>query len=733
MENEDGFYDLNKIGQINLSFYDADYWTLLHQNYNSDNYILATMTYNGEVYDSVGVQFKGETSYLRPKQLGSSKFSFDIKIDEFVEDQAIDGYSTLNLNNAFEDDSFMREIIYGRLAGKHIPAPRGNFISLSLNGENWGLYTNIQQVNNDLLREWFPSNDGIRWRADSDFEPGEGGPGGQWGDGTAALNYLGEDIAEYQEYYKLKSTDVEYPWMYLVDVCRTLNAPGSSDYLENIGNLIDLDATLWFLATEILFSDDDSYVYKGKNDYSLFYEMETGLMQPLEIDGNSILSPMNLNWSPFYHVNEENYPLLNRLLVIPEVRQRYLAHVRTILTESFNEDAQALIESLRPFIADHVAEDPKSSTTFSQFNIGVNRLKNLIRDRKNIILNNAEVNVESPVLDHLNFSVNDEIGQIPGQEDEVLFSCNATHSQGIQQINLYICHGLRGKFKKYEMTKIDGRYVISLNDFNAGEYVRFYIEAIAGDVAGTRSYYPAGAEHLVKIFRVSAVSQNDFPVVINELMADNSNTIQDPAGKYEDWIELYNNHNDPVELSHYHLSDKTDNLTKWTFPEGTVIEGNDYLIIWADEDEEEAGLHANFKLSRSGEQLFLSDPEGVILDEVIFGPQTTDMSLARIPNGTGEFSIQHATFDQNNDGSTATQVIHNDQNWSIHPNPARQEIIFSHKNKDPLSTTAGIFDMTGRQCYSGEITTGATLDISGLAPGLYVVRIDGQLIKMIRE
>lgn len=683
MENESGFYDLNEIGSINLEFYDANFWTLLHQNYNSDDYILATLTYNGEVYDSVGVQFKGETSYLRPKQEGSSKFSFDIKIGEFVEDQEIDGYSTLNLNNAFEDDSFMREIIYGRLAGKHIPAPRGNYLTLTLNGEHWGLYTNIQQVNNDLLSEWFPSNDGIRWRADSDFEPGGGpgpgggGPGGQWGDGTAALNYLGEDLAEYQQYYKLKSTDVEDPWLYLVDVCRTLNAPNSTDYLKNISNLIDLDATLWFLATEILFSDDDSYVYKGKNDYSLFYELQTGLMQPLEIDGNSILSPINLNWSPFYHVSEENYPLLNRLLVIPEVRQRYLAHVRTILTDSFNEDTQALIESLRPFIADHVAEDPKTSTTFSQFNIGVNRLKNLISDRKNIILNNVEVNVESPVVDYLNFSVNDEIGQIPGQEDEVLFSCNTSHSQGIQQVNLYICQGLRGIFEKYEMTKIDSRYEIPLNGFTGGEFVRFYVESIAADDVGTRSYYPAGAEHMVKIFRVSAVSQNDFPVVINEIMADNETTVQDPDGKYEDWIELYNNSFESVDLSGYHLSDKTDNLSKWPFPEGTSIAGNGYLIIWADEDEDEAGLHANFKLSKSGEQQYFSDPAGVVLDEVIFSAQSTDMSLARVPNGLGDFAIQKATFDKNNDEATSIQEIEQEQNWIILPNPAGPEITFS--------------------------------------------------------
>lgn len=140
------------------------------------------------------------------------------------------------------------------------------------------------------------------------------------------------------------------------------------------------------------------------------------------------------------------------------------------------------------------------------------------------------------------------------------------------------------------------------------------------------------------------------PVVINELMADNDNIIADPQGDYDDWLELYNTSNSPVVLTGLYLSDKQDNPTKWQFPDNTEIAANGYLIVWLDEDhdDEEAteGLHANFKLSKSGELVLFvdSDTEGnEVLDSVEFGEQETDTAYGRLPNGTGDFQVVVAT------------------------------------------------------------------------------------------
>ena len=137
-------------------------------------------------------------------------------------------------------------------------------------------------------------------------------------------------------------------------------------------------------------------------------------------------------------------------------------------------------------------------------------------------------------------------------------------------------------------------------------------------------------------------------VVINELMADNDNIIADPQGDYDDWLELHNLTDSPVTLTGMYLSDKEDEPTKWMLPEHTEIPANGYLIVWLDEDGEDApvGLHANFKLSKNGETVMLVDTDAQdnqVLDSVTFGEQKTDTALGRWPNGTGEFQVVQAT------------------------------------------------------------------------------------------
>lgn len=145
---------------------------------------------------------------------------------------------------------------------------------------------------------------------------------------------------------------------------------------------------------------------------------------------------------------------------------------------------------------------------------------------------------------------------------------------------------------------------------------------------------------------------NDAPVtgpsvVINELMADNDNIIADPQGDYDDWLELYNLTDSPVMLTGMYMSDKEDEPTKWQFPENTEIPANGYLVVWLDEDIDDAeGLHADFKLSKGGEAVLLVDTDAngnQVLDSITFGEQETDVAFGRLPDGTGEFQIVVAT------------------------------------------------------------------------------------------
>ncbi|MCR4603542.1 MAG: lamin tail domain-containing protein [Prevotella sp.] len=125
-------------------------------------------------------------------------------------------------------------------------------------------------------------------------------------------------------------------------------------------------------------------------------------------------------------------------------------------------------------------------------------------------------------------------------------------------------------------------------------------------------------------------------VVINEVMAQNSNTIADPDyGESADWVELYNSGTTDVDLSGCFITDKLSSPTKYALPQGTTIAAGDYLLIWCDDNS--SGLHTNFKLSADGESIGLFTPQQELLDSLSFGPQLLDVSLGRRQHSMDEW------------------------------------------------------------------------------------------------
>ncbi|MBN2829991.1 MAG: lamin tail domain-containing protein [Candidatus Cloacimonetes bacterium] len=146
-------------------------------------------------------------------------------------------------------------------------------------------------------------------------------------------------------------------------------------------------------------------------------------------------------------------------------------------------------------------------------------------------------------------------------------------------------------------------------------------------------------------------------IVINEIAPSNS-LIADPAGETNDWIELYNTTSSTINLSGYYLSDSPLHLKKFKFPSGTSIPANGYLIIWADGDTLQTGLHTSFKLSSSGESLYLSNSSVQIIDKVTFGLGTGDMSYSRVPDGSDTFVWQSFTHNKTNSGGVADIYVY---------------------------------------------------------------------------
>ena len=437
---------------------------------------------------------------------------------------------------------------------------------MKINGQDWGPYANVQQINKDYLREWFLSSQGTRWRAEK--VDGSGGPGtNRFGAGVSSLNYNGPNVSDYDQYYALKNTSKSDPWVDLIRVCDKLNNLPLNQMVDSLKYHLDVDKALWFIAHEIVFTDDDGYVNKGGMDYYIYWDAATNLLVPLEYDANTCMNASRVNWSPFYRETDVRFPLVNRLLAVPEFRQRYLAHLRTILHTYMQPDSvHAIIDKYAAMLDQRVQDDPKKIYSYNEFTQAVNVLKSFIANRRNFLLDYSEVNVTGLEIDQLIH----EAGGIPlaspnaGEAAEV--SVKLTPVNEVQKAWLYYGTGFAGPFERVEMLDDglhndamanDGIYGAEIPAFDEKTYVRYYVEAIKNDAAATATFEPRGAEHDVYIYQVEAATAES-PLVINELMASNDAAIADDAGEYDDWIELYNNSNQSIDLSGYFLSDESE-------------------------------------------------------------------------------------------------------------------------------------------------------------------------------
>lgn len=125
---------------------------------------------------------------------------------------------------------------------------------------------------------------------------------------------------------------------------------------------------------------------------------------------------------------------------------------------------------------------------------------------------------------------------------------------------------------------------------------------------------------------------------VNELMASNQSSLEDSFGRHPDWVELWNASDKPISLDGMCLSDKKDELERYRFPDGLVLQPKEYLIVFCSglKKDVEDELHTPFKLSAMGEAVYLSK-DGQILDSVLFEDMEPDVSLCR--TGDGSYAV----------------------------------------------------------------------------------------------
>jgi hypothetical protein len=481
-------------------------------------------------------------------------------------------------------------------------------------------------------------------------------PSGGPGTGSSALAYLGNtNLTAYRANYELTSDFNTNAWPRLINAIYVLNTTATNLLRDKVEEVLAVDRWLWFLAVENVFADDDSYFNKGA-DYMFYYEPESGRIHPVEHDGNEAFFAGDAQLSPVQGATASNRPVLRRLLSLPELRQRYLAHMRTVLQEYFNPTVMIpLINQYSALSVTAIAADPKKGyTSMIVYTNDLNALKTFVTQRFTFLTNHAELKPVPPDIVAVYAPTSSPTAsEIPYVTAEV----RAHGTNGLDSVWLYHRGKPYGRFAAVQMfddgahqdgAADDDVFGAATTNYPAGTKARFYVEARSANPVKAACFAPRRAEQETYSYRVAITTASNTPIVINELMASNTGTLADPQGEYDDWIELRNVTDQEVDLTGRYLSDEPNHPRKWPFPAGTRIAANGYLLVWADEDTTDTpGLHASFKLSSSdGDEIFLTDTDAnlnAVLDSVVFGPQETDRSYGRTAADPDEFDFMRPT------------------------------------------------------------------------------------------
>lgn len=637
------FYDINTINTIEITFQESNWDEILDQYYaaGDEERLVGSVSINGQVFDSTGIRYKGNSTYS-PNQV---KNPLNIKLDHIIDNQTIEGYGTLKLANVAKDPSFVRETLSYEIARKYMPAGQSNYANVYINGTHLGFYTSDQSVDKFFMRTHFASDENTRVKGELTSSGGLPS-GGVW-------EYYGVDSSSYANYYEMKS---DYGWGELIDFLDTLN-----NHNESVEQVLNIDRHLWFIAFSNLFVNLDGPINNPQNYY--IYKDDAGRFNPIPWDLNESFGRFsmhqtlgNLNTtqlqqlSPFANANESEFPIISKILSNDTYRKMYVAHMKTILEENFENslyETRAL--EIQDIIADDVQADQNKFYSYSDFisNLyntvggggtqGTIGIVQLMDARTNYINSLNEFQYAAPDISNVAYSP-----EQVSPNSEVWFTAEV---ENVNDVFLSYRSNTYDIFTKVIMfddgnhedgQSGDGIYGVSITVGSTD--LQYYIYAENSDAV---AFSPVRAEY--EFYNIGITGD----LVINEFMADNENTVADQDGEYDDWLELFNNGSEDIGLDGYYLSDDAADPYQWVFPDTTIIAGG-YLVIWADNDEDQEGLHANFKLSASGETIVLSDHNMSLLEEVSYLQQKPDTTTGRFENGIGDFIEMLPTFGEEN-------------------------------------------------------------------------------------
>lgn len=217
--------------------------------------------------------------------------------------------------------------------------------------------------------------------------------------------------------------------------------------------------------------------------------------------------------------------------------------------------------------------------------------------------------------------------QAPNVGEDVTVSAKVVDLNGVEGAKLFYKVG-SGSFVSLDMTGSGDTFTAEIPGQEAGVTVAYYVEA--SNIIGKTAVSPGGAPTTTAAFTVGAAL-----IVMNEIQPRGT------TGADADWIEVYNGSDNPVNISGFKVYDsggQSGSKPKMEFPSGTIIPAKGFSVIVTDDAATAYPTGSNFGMSSGGEQIWLENADGFIIDTFTF-PSTPDAThtYGRKPDGSSTF------------------------------------------------------------------------------------------------
>lgn len=321
-------------------------------------YARADLEFNGKTWKDVGVRFKGNSSYAMSST--GLKRPFKVDFNRFVDGQEFYGLKMINLaNNAFDPSQLREALACSVFRAAGVPAARTAFVELYLTVPGKfdhvlvGLYTLIEEVDGTFLKHYYPSSKGLLLKPE----------------GIHGIPYLGPDWKRYEDRLRPKKEgDAKAKERYLA-FTRLVNFADDEEFNKTIGQMLNVDNFLRYVAACSAMVNQDSFVGIGHN-YYLYLNPADNRFNFIPWDLNNTFGGLamfggvdqQIDWNiarPWLGRNR----LVERVLANDKNAAAYREHLRALIANSFKPDEltarlDRMQQAIQPTL-DRVAKEKK--------------------------------------------------------------------------------------------------------------------------------------------------------------------------------------------------------------------------------------------------------------------------------------------------------------------------------------------------------------------------------------